>query len=74
MTEDTLIHVKPAIAASAHVNAEAYRLMQNHAAKRSRAFLGGAGQAHRLDKPPRPTSRTRSFDGDVRSNGSRTAC
>ena len=33
MTEATLFHVKPAIAANTLVNGEKYRLMVNHAAR-----------------------------------------
>ncbi len=64
MADDILIHVKPAIAASARVNAEAYRLMQNHAARDPQHFW--AEQAKRIDwiSPPTVIKNT-SFDGDV---------
>ena len=65
MSDDMLIHVKPAIAASARVNAEAYRLMQNHAARDPQHFW--ATQAERIAwiSPPTVIKNT-SFEGDVR--------
>jgi acetyl-CoA synthetase len=63
-TADMLIHVKPAIAASANVNAEAYRLMQNHAANDPDHFW--AEQAKRIAWIRAPTViKNTSFEGDV---------
>jgi acetyl-CoA synthetase len=64
MADDMLIHVKPAIAASATVNAEAYRLMQNHAARDPQHFW--AAQAERIAWITPPTIiKNTSFEGDV---------
>jgi acetyl-CoA synthetase len=64
MSDDTLIHVKPAIAASAHVTADQYRVMQNHAANDGQHFW--AEQARRIAwiKPPTIIENA-SFEGDV---------
>ncbi len=64
MSETTLFHVKPSIAASAHVNGEKYRLMVNHAARDPEHFW--AEQAKRVPwiKPP-TIIKNSSFDGDV---------
>jgi acetyl-CoA synthetase len=64
MAEEPLIHVKPAIAAAARVNAERYRLMQNHASTDANAFW--AEQCKIIDwvRPP-TTIKNTSFDGDV---------
>ncbi len=53
MTEDTLYHVKPSLAAAAHVNAERYRLMTNHAALEPNEFW--TGELDRLVWSRRPT-------------------
>jgi acetyl-CoA synthetase len=64
MHEDPLIHVKPAIAASALVDAHAHRLMTNHAANDPHNFW--AEQAKRLDWMRFPEIiKNTSFDGDV---------
>jgi acetyl-CoA synthetase len=64
MSEDLLIHVKPAIAASAHVDAAKLRLMTNHAANDPQHFW--AGEAERLDWMRFPTIiKNTSFEGDV---------
>ena len=62
MSENTLIHVKPGIAASAHVTADQYRVMQNHAANDADHFW--AEQAKRIAwiRPP-SIIRNASFDG-----------
>jgi acetyl-CoA synthetase len=59
-----LIHVKPGIAAASRVNAETYRLMQNHAAHDPAHFW--AEQARRIAwiTPPTVIKNT-SFEGDV---------
>ena len=64
MSETSLFHVKPAMAASAHVNGEKYRLMTNHAARDPDHFW--AEQAKRIPwiKPPSIIKNT-SFEGDV---------
>jgi acetyl-CoA synthetase len=64
MSEDTLIHVKPAIAASARVTADQYRVMQNHALNDGDHFW--LEQAGRIDwiKPP-SMAQNASFEGDV---------
>jgi acetyl-CoA synthetase len=61
---DMLIHVKPAIAAAARVNADNYRVMQNHAANDPNNFW--AEQAKRIAwiSPPSVIKNT-SFEGDV---------
>ena len=64
MSDDDIIHVKPAIAASAGVNAERYRLMCNHAARDAANFWGE--QARRLEWIRFPTTmKNTSFEGDV---------
>jgi acetyl-CoA synthetase len=64
MPDDLLIHVKPAIAASAHVDAKALRLMTNHAARDPDHFW--AEQARRLAWMRFPqTIKNTSFEGDV---------
>ena len=64
MSDDDIIHVKPAIAASAGVNAERYRLMCNHAARDAENFWGE--QARRLEWMRFPTTmKNTSFEGDV---------
>jgi acetyl-CoA synthetase len=64
MTDDVLIHVKPAIAASAHVDAARLRLMTNHAANDPQHFW--AEEAKRLDWIKFPTQiKNTSFEGDV---------
>ena len=64
LSDSSLFHVKPAIAASAHVNGEKYRLMCNHAARDPDHFW--AEQAKRIAwiKPPTVIKNT-SFEGDV---------
>jgi acetyl-CoA synthetase len=67
MTEDLLIHVKPAIAASANVNAAELRVMTNHAANDPQNFW--AEQAKRIDWIRFPeTIKNTSFEGDVSIN------
>jgi acetyl-CoA synthetase len=64
MSEDLLIHVKPAIAASALVDAAKLRLMTNHAANDPQHFW--AEQAKRLDWMRFPEIiKNTSFEGDV---------
>ena len=64
MSEDPIFHVKPAIAASAGVNAERYRLMCNHAARDTEHFW--EEQASRLDWIHFPTMmKNTSFEDDV---------
>ena len=64
MSEETLFHVKPAIAASAHVNGEKYRLMVNHAARDPDSFW--TEQARRIPWIQQPTIiKNTSFEGDV---------
>jgi acetyl-CoA synthetase len=59
-----LIHVKPAIAASAHVDAARLRLMTNHAANDPQHFW--AEEAQRLDWMRFPTTiKNTSFEGNV---------
>jgi acetyl-CoA synthetase len=65
MTDEHLIHVKPAIAASALVNAERYRVMCNHAARDPQSFW--AEEAKRLDWLRFPTViKNTDFTGEVR--------
>jgi len=67
MSEDLLIHVKPAIAASANVNAAELRVMTNHAARDPQHFW--AEQAKRIDWIRFPeTIKNTSFEGDVSIN------
>ena len=64
MTENTLYHVKPALAAAAHVNAERFRLMTNHAALEPDEFW--TGELDRLVWSRRPTViKNTSFADDV---------
>ena len=64
MSDTTLFHVKPSIAASAQVNGEKYRLMMNHAARDPDHFW--AEQARRIPWLREPTLvKTSSFEGDV---------
>ncbi len=64
MTENTLYHVKPALAAAAHVNAERFRLMTNHAALEPDEFW--TGELDRLVWSRRPTViKNTSFVDDV---------
>jgi acetyl-CoA synthetase len=64
MTDDVLIHVKPGIAASAHVDAARLRLMTNHAANDPQHFW--AEEARRIDWIKFPTEiKNTSFEGDV---------
>ncbi|MGI3776057.1 MAG: acetate--CoA ligase [Janthinobacterium lividum] len=53
MSADALYHVKPALAASSHVNAERHRLMTNHAALEPDAFW--AEEARRVAWMRAPT-------------------
>jgi acetyl-CoA synthetase len=64
MTETTLFHIPPSVAAAAHVNGEKYRLMVNHAARDPDHFW--AAQAERIPwiRPPTVIKNT-SFEGDV---------
>jgi acetyl-CoA synthetase len=64
MTENLLIHVKPAIAAAARVNADQYRLMQNHAANDSDHFWLEQSKRIAWIKPP-TMGRNASFEGNV---------
>jgi acetyl-CoA synthetase len=61
---DLVVHVKPGIAASAKVNADSYRVMQNHAANDPDNFW--AEEAKRIEwiTPPTVIKNT-SFEGDV---------
>ena len=64
MSEDLLFHVKPDLAASAHVDARRLRLMTNHAATDPQSFW--ANEARRLEWMRFPqTMKNTSFDGDV---------
>ena len=54
MSADALYHVKPALAASSHVNAERFRLMTNHAALEPDAFW--AEEARRIAWMREPTT------------------
>ncbi len=65
MSEDLLFHVKPELAASAHVNAKTLRLMTNHAITDPDSFW--ANEARRVDWLRFPqTIKNTSFEGDVR--------
>ena len=65
MSEDLVFHVKPELAASAHVDAKKLRLMTNHAATDPNSFW--AHEARRLDWMQFPqTIKNTSFEGDVR--------
>ncbi len=64
MSEDLLFHVKPELAASAHVDARRLRLMTNHAATDPDSFW--ANEARRIDWVRFPqTIKNTSFEGDV---------
>jgi acetyl-CoA synthetase len=64
MADDMMIHVKPGIAAASRVNAETYRLMQNHAARDPQHFW--AEQAKRITWITFPTLiKNTSFEGNV---------
>jgi acetyl-CoA synthetase len=64
MSDNTIFHVQPSIAASAHVNGEKYRLMVNHAARDPDHFW--ATQAERIPWIRKPTTiKNTSFDGGV---------
>ncbi len=64
MTEHTLFHVKPDIAASTLVNGEKYRLMVNHAERDPEHFW--AEQARRIPWLREPTIiKNTSFEGEV---------
>jgi len=64
MSDETVFHVKPAIAASAHVDAKMLRLMTNHAANDPNGFW--AEQARRVDWMRFPqTIKNTSFTGNV---------
>jgi len=54
MSADALYHVKPALAASSHVNAERHRLMTNHASLEPDAFW--AEEARRIAWMREPTT------------------
>ena len=64
MTDHPLFHVKPGIAADAHVNAERYRLMANHAALEPNEFW--TGELDRVVWSRRPNViKNTDFTGDV---------
>ena len=64
MSEDPLFHVKPELAASAHLNAKQLRLMTNHAITDAHSFW--AHEARRVDWMRFPqTIKNTSFDGQV---------
>ena len=64
MSEPTVFHVNPSIAADAHVNGERYRLMVNHAARDPDHFW--AEQARRIAWMREPTmAKNTTFEGDV---------
>ncbi len=64
MSETTLFHVKPAIAASARVTDKAYRLMTNHALNDPDGFW--SEQARRIPWIQPPTLvKNATFEGDV---------
>ncbi len=64
MSEPTVFHVNPSIAADAHVNGERYRLMVNHAARDPDHFW--AEQARRIEWMREPTmAKNTTFEGDV---------
>ena len=65
MSDDTIFHVKPALAAGAHVNATRYGLMGNHALRDPDPFW--LEQARRLDWIAAPTMAcSGGFEGDAR--------
>ena len=57
-------HVKPSIAASAHVSGEQFRLMTNHAARDPNSFWAEEAKRIAWIKPPTLIKNT-SFEGDV---------
>jgi acetyl-CoA synthetase len=64
MSEDLLFHVKPDLAASAHVDAKRLRLMTNHAITDPDSFW--AHEARRVEWMRFPqTIKNTSFEGDV---------
>ena len=64
MSDTTLFHVKPAVAASTLVNGEKYRLMVNHAARDPEHFW--AEQARRIPWMREPTViKNTSFTGEI---------
>ena len=65
MTEDLLIHVKPSIGASAHVDARTFRLMTNHAATDPNGFWLEEAKRVSWTRQPEIIKNT-SFEGDVR--------
>ena len=65
MTEDLLIHVKPSIGASAHVDARTFRLMTNHAATDPNGFWLEEAKRVSWMRQPEVIKNT-SFEGDVR--------
>jgi acetyl-CoA synthetase len=64
MTDDTLFHVKPALAASARVNADRYRTMQHNAIADSDGFWALEAARIQWIKPP-TIIKNASFEGDV---------
>ena len=65
MVDDLIFHVKPALAAGAHVSAARHRLMCNHALRDPEPFW--LEQARRLDWMQPPTlAGGGGFDGDAR--------
>ncbi len=64
MQEEPIIHVKPALAADAHITADKYRVMHNHAAQNPDAFWAEHAQRIPWIRPPSIIKNT-SFDGDV---------
>ncbi len=64
MSENTLFHVKPAMAEAANVNGEKYRLMMNHAARDPEHFWAEEARRIAWIKPP-TTIKNTSFEGDV---------
>ena len=77
MAEDMIFHVKPSLAASAHVNAARFGLMSNHALNDPDPFW--LEQAKRLDWEQVPQlAGSGSFDGDARlswfADGTLNAC
>ena len=65
MSEDLLIHVKPSIGASAHVDAKTFRLMTNHAATDPNGFWLEESKRVSWMRQPDIIKNT-SFEGDVR--------
>jgi acetyl-CoA synthetase len=64
MAEEPLIHVKPSIAAGARVNADRYRVMQNHASQDPNGFWEEHAKIIDWIRPPTVIKNT-SFEGDV---------